>query len=168
MAVYHITMSNTVEECQDYFNCTVNERLHFDSLHCALKNLDERIDKSLLKGNLKVKRYEGEINYNSGYTKHYEGNRTFREMELIRILGKGEKVKAFAVDEGNNGMQIQEVLSNGILNVYSFYTHRKITLFALHPERIITLYTAIGEFPPEWLIKKSEFNVRKGYNKIFI
>lgn len=168
MAVYHITMSNTVEECQDYFNCTVNERLHFDSLHCALKDLDERIDKSLLKGNLKVKRYEGEINYNSGFTAHYKGNRIFREMELNRLLKKGKRVDAFVVDEGNNDIQIQEILDNAILNVYSFHTHKKITLFAPPPERIISLYNSIGEFPPEWLIKKSEFNVRKGYNKIFI
>lgn len=167
MSVYHITRNDNIEKCIDYSNCAINGRLHFDNLSKALQILDSTIDISMLNpSTIKVNRYEGEINYNSGFTVHYEGERLFREMELIRILGEGRKVKAFKVHEEESNIQIQELLDNAILKIYSFHTHRKITLFAPHPERIISLYASIGEFPPEWLIKKSENNVRKGYNNI--
>lgn len=168
MAVYHITTNDNIEKCSDYFNCTINKILHFQSLIEALQTLDANVDISMLNSSkdIKINRYFGEINYNSGFTIHYKGNRIFREMELIRLLGKGRKVKTFIVEEENNNPQIQELLDNAILNVYSLYTHRKITLFAPHPERIASLYASIGEFPPDWLIKKSECNVRRGYNEI--
>lgn len=168
MAAYHITQNENIERCEDCSKCTINKRFHFDSLSDALNALDHGFNMSILLEKMKIKRYTGEINYNSGFTIHYKGNRIFREMELIKQLGEGKRVDAFVVDEGDNNIQIQELLDNGILNVYSFHTHKKITLFAPHPERITSLYNSIGEFPPEWLIEKSESNVRKGYNEIIV
>lgn len=168
MGVYHITQNQNIERCENYFNCNISDKLHFGNLLDALAILDEKFHMSALSDKTKVYRYTGEINYNSGFTAHYKGNRVFREMELNKLLKEGKRVDAFVVDEGNNDLQIQEILDNAILNIYSFHTHKKITLFAPHPERIISLYNSIGEFPPEWLIEKSECNIRKGYNEIFV
>lgn len=170
MAVYHITKSDNIERCVNYSSCVISKILHFESLSEAIQHLDKNICLSILNssGETKVKRYDGEINYNSGKTIHYKGNRIFREIELTNLLGKGKKVKTFIVEKDANNIQIQELLDNAVLNVYSFHTHKKITLFAPRPERIISLYTSIGEFPPEWLIEKSESNARKGYNEIFL
>lgn len=167
MSVYHIIRNDNIEKCVDYSNCAINGRLHFDNLSDALQILDTTIDISMLNSSsIKVSKYEKEINYNSGFTVHYEGERLIREMELIRTLGEGRRLKAFKVHQEEDNIQIQEILDNAILKIYSFHTHRKITLFAPQPERITALYASIGEFPPEWLIKRSEYNVRKGYNNI--
>lgn len=166
MTIYHITENYIIEKCVEYSNCTDR---HFDSLYDALRFLDKKLDMDMIDSldEVKINKYIGEINYNSGFTIHYESDRVFREMELIRLLGEGKRIEAFIVDKGNNDKQIHELLDNAILNVYSFDTHKKITLFAPKPERIIFLYNSIGEFPPDWIIEKSELNVRKGYNEIF-
>jgi hypothetical protein len=121
------------------------------------------------KQNIIVKKYDGLINYESGLTTHYKENRLFREKQLIQLLGRGKPVDTFLVDKeaANKDIEIQEILDNAIINVYSFSTHKKITLFAPPPERIIYLYEAVGEIPPEELVFKSEDNTRKGYNKIY-
>lgn len=117
--------------------------------------------------NVNVKRYNGLINYNSGLTAHYEENRVFREKELIQLLGEGKPVASFLVRESNEDIQIQEILDNAIINIYSFFTHKKITLFAPPPHRIIFLYESVGEVAPEELIAKSENNTIKGCNRIY-
>ena len=167
MVVYHITGNYNIEECVDS-TCVINKKLHFNGLSKALQSLDMSIEQSSFnhKNNIKVGRYDGEVNYNSGVTTHYRENRILREKVLVDLLGQGNKIKAFIVKEGDDNIQIQELLDNAVLVIYSFHTHRKITLFAPHPERIMSLYASIGEFPPDWLIKKSESNSRKGHNNI--
>lgn len=115
---------------------------------------------------IKIKRYDKKINYQCGMTDHYENSRIFRENELLNILGPGKRIDAFFVDKGNGDKQIHELLHNGIMVVYSYETHKKITIFAVHPERICSLYISIGEFPPKVLMNVSEYNVRRGYNEI--
>lgn len=122
---------------------------------------------SAKKYNAIVRKYDGLINYESGLTTHYKESRQYREKRLIKLLGIGKPVDTFLVDKANKDIEIQEILDNAIVNVYSFSTHKKITLFAPAPERIIYLYEAVGEIPPEELVFKSEDNTRKGYNKIY-
>lgn len=128
-------------------------------IYTQLKDIDFSND-------IKIKRYNKKINYQCGMTDHYKHSRIFREKELFNILGSGRKVDAFFIDKGNGDKQIHELLHNGIMIVYSYKTHRKITIFAVHPERIYSLYISIGEFPPDFLMNVSENNIRKGYNKI--
>lgn len=115
----------------------------------------------------KVRRYDKIINYNSGLTAHYEESRILRENILTKILGDGNPIDIFLVEEVDKEPQLQEVMDNAIINVYSYSTHKKITLFAPSSNRLIYLYESVGEVPPEDLIKKSERNVQRGYNKIF-
>jgi len=156
---------------------TVNEE-NFDSFEELLNSFDnnfewgfyteDSLELTKKKGRyLNVKKYRGRINYKSGFTSHYETSRIFRELELIKLLGKGKPIDVFIVDEENRGLQIQEILDNAIINIYSFDTHKKVTLFAPTPERICSLYEAIGETPPDDLILKSEENFKNGYNKIY-
>lgn len=114
-----------------------------------------------------IKKYNNIINYNSGLTNHYEYNRLIREQELIRLLGEGKPIAAFLVDDNKNGLQIQEILDNAVIVVYSFSSHKKITLFAPEAERICKMFETVGEIAPEQLILKSEDNFIKGYNEIF-
>lgn len=130
---------------------------YLDSDYCINK-----LDK-----NLKIIRYDGMINYNSGMTNHYKENRMLRERELTRVLGEGKRLKAFIVIRENKETEIQEVRDNAIIVVYSFETHKKITLFAPSPNRLENLYHAIGEVPDDNIIGKSEENTLKGYNGIY-
>lgn len=114
-----------------------------------------------------VSKYYGEINKKGGLTSHYKDSRIIREQELENLLGNGNCIQAFLVNKDGNDIQIQELLDNGLLIIYSFYNHKKITLFAPRPERIINLYASVGEFPPESVIRKSEDNMRKGYHIIY-
>lgn len=111
-------------------------------------------------------KYRRKINYNSGMTSHYKYFRLCREYRLIELLDVGKPVCSFVIKDSNNILQIQEVLSNGIINVYSYETHKKITLFAPTPNRIISLYESIGEQAPNSLINKSLDNVSKGFNDL--
>lgn len=117
---------------------------------------------------IKVKRYKKKMNYQCGMTDHYEGSRIFREKKLFSILGHGKPIDTFFIDKGKgkDDKQIHQLLSNGIIVVYSYESHKKITVFAIHPERMCSLYIAIGEFPPKKLMKITEYNVRKGYNEL--
>lgn len=130
---------------------------YLDSDYCINK-LDKK---------LKIIRYDGMINYNSGMTNHYKENRMLRERELTRVLGEGKRLKAFIVIRENKETEIQEVRDNAIIVVYSFETHKKITLFAPSPKRLENLYQAIGEVADENIIAKSENNTLKGYNGIY-
>ena len=150
--------------CQDniYFETFINnlnENMFFP------KNIEPGLPRK--KENIIIKKYNGLINYKSGLTTHYKESRQYREKQLVELLGVGKPIETFLVDKINKDIEIQEILDNAIINVYSFSTHKKITLFAPAPERIICLYEAVGEIPPDSLIKKSEDNVRKGYNKIY-
>jgi len=92
------------------------------------------------KGNIIIRKYDGLINYKSGLTTHYKESRQYREKQLIKLLGIGKPVDTFLVNKAaNKDIEIQEILDNAIINVYSFSTHKKITLFAPPPERIIYL-----------------------------
>ena len=122
---------------------------------------------STKKYNAIVRKYDGLINYESGLTTHYKESRQYREKQLIKLIGVGKPIKTFLVNRADKDIEIQEILDNAIINVYSFSTHKKITLFAPPPERIIYLYEAVGEIPPEELVFKSEDNMRKGYNRIY-
>lgn len=137
-------------------------------------HIAERIDRGIythyenidFSSDIKIKRYDKKINYQCGMTEHYENSRIFREKELLKILGPGKHIDTFFVDKGNDDKQIHELLHNGIMIVYSYETHKKITIFAVHPERLYSLYISIGEFPPGVLMNVSEYNMRKGYNEI--
>lgn len=113
-----------------------------------------------------INRYKNKINYNSGMTSHYKDIRIHRERELTELLGVGKPVSMFLVKDEEGILQIQEVLSNGIIIVYSFDTHKKITLFAPHPNRISFLYESIGCLPSKSLLAQCEDNIKKGYNDI--
>lgn len=115
----------------------------------------------------KVSVYDKAISNNGLTTYHYKSSRTEREKELDCLLGKGARVKAFLVDKGGEDIQIHELLDNGLLIIYSYHNHKKITLFAPKPDRIFNLYASAGEIPPESIIKKSEDNMRKGYHIIY-
>lgn len=116
---------------------------------------------------MKVKRYNSLINYNSGMTTHYKEERVLREMELTKLLGEGKPIAVFLVDSGDGRLQLQEILDNAVINVYSFETHRKVTLFAPNPNRINYLYELAGEIVPDYLIEKSEENSQNEYNDVF-
>lgn len=166
MVLYHID-NESAEKCARAI-CIINDKLQFNKILNTLQIVDMNFDKSSLSSNKsdKINRYDGEINYNSGGTYHYEVNRSFREKKLISLLGKGTRVKAFIVRKQEDDIQIHELLDNGILIIYSYLSHKKITLFAATTERIFHLYSSIGEFPPDFLVTKSEKNVRMGYNRI--
>lgn len=115
---------------------------------------------------LKIEIYTKLINYNSGLTAHYEISRQLRERELIRVIGLGKRIDAFIVSRVGKPSEIQEVLDNGIIKVYSHETHKKITLFAPTPERLEFLYNSVGKTVCEHLLKRSEHNTKNGYNKI--
>lgn len=116
---------------------------------------------------IEVKRYDGPINYQSGMTAHYEENRIIREKELKRLLGEGKRTMAFTVNRANKEPEIQEIRDNAIIIVYSFNTHKRITLFAPPPRRLEFLYNSIGEIADENIMIKSEENAKKGYNRIY-
>lgn len=115
---------------------------------------------------MKVTIYTKLINYQSGNTIHFEDSRFLREQELIRLLGIGQVIQRFLVDEDGNP-QIQEILSNGIIRVYSAKDHKKVTTFAPGPNRLINLFEACGQIIPESLVRQSELNVENGYSNIF-
>lgn len=171
MDVYHVTNNSNVEQCRFPNHCEFNSKSHFKSFTDAVKHLGKVVcfEYSAVNSQYKyksVKRFNSLINYNSGMTIHYKENRIYREKELTRLLGRGKPIAAFIVDEGDGNLQIQEVLDNAIINVYSFKTHKKITLFAPHPNRICLLYEVAGELAPEYLLLKSEENAKNGYNRI--
>lgn len=128
-----------------------------------LQNIDTLFDKK--HNNIKVNKYNGAINYNSGLTDHYKNTRILRENQLSLLLGQGVPLLTFIVEE-NNKSQLHEVLNNAVINVYCFNTHKKITLFAPSSERLAFLYEAIGEVAPDDLLYKSEINVSQGLNEI--
>ena len=115
--------------------------------------------------NLKVSEYNHLINYKSGNTDHFEDLRILREQELTRLLGVGKVIQRFLIEKESD-LQIQEILDNGIIKVYSYNTHKKITTFAPGPNRLISLFEACGKVAPDNLITKSEFNIQNGYNDI--
>lgn len=139
--------------------------LHSESEVMSQKGSSKQIKKT--SENIKVRKYNNEINYNSGVTEHYALHRKLRENELIRLLGNGHRVDAFLVSQDGKDSEIHEVMSNAIINIYSFETHKKITLFAPKPSRIEFLYKSIGEVANEELLMKSEYNLYRGYNKIY-
>ena len=160
--------SNKIKKDMDYQNNICFETfINNLSEHMILSSKLTEPGLSAKKYNAIVKKYDGLINYESGLTTHYKESRQYREKRLIKLLGIGKPVDTFLVDKANKDIEIQEILDNAIINVYSFSTHKKITLFAPVPERIIYLYEAVGEIPPEELVFKSEDNTRKGYNKIY-
>lgn len=114
---------------------------------------------------MKVTEYNKLINYNSGNTSHFENGRILRERELTRLLGIGVSIKKFIIEKDNE-LQIQEILDNAIIRVYSYETHKKVTMFAPNPERLISLFEAIGQLTPDHLLAQSEFNFQNGYNSI--
>lgn len=165
MVCYHITDNHNIEICKE-IECRKTK--HFDKLSNALMYIENKFEGfNFNKKNLKIQEYLFEINYSGNKTHHYEMERGFREKELIRLLGNGKRIKAFIVKESENNIQIHELLDNGILVVYSYFNHRKITLFTPTPERIFYLYFSIGQFPPEYIIEKSDLNFRMGYNSLF-
>lgn len=113
-----------------------------------------------------INKYKGKINHNSGMTSHYKDIRIHRERKLTKLLGVGKPVATFLVKDENGILQIQEVLHNGIVVVYSFETHKKITLFAPHPSRISFLYESTGSLPSKSLLLQCEHNIKRGYNEI--
>ena len=161
--------SNKLKKDMDYQNNICFETfINNLSEHMILSSKLIEPGLSAKKYNAIVKKYDGLINYESGLTTHYKESRQYREKRLIKLLGIGKPVDTFLVDKvANKDIEIQEILDNAIINVYSFSTHKKITLFAPPPERIIYLYEAVGEIPPEELVFKSDDNTRKGYNKIY-
>lgn len=161
---YHITEFNNIEVCSDE-NCRIHSSLHFPSMAQALLELN-KFDFYCMNRDEHVSKYKGPVNYLSGYTEHYEDSRVFREKELERLLGKGKVQIRFKVRRNKSELEIHEILDNGIMNIYSHETNKKITVFTPVPERIISLYHAVGEFPPEKLIKRSERNQMNCYNKI--
>lgn len=167
MFTYHIRNCN-IEICMSTSNCAVNKKEHFENIVDALRFLDKISYSQEKHSNNKivVKKYTAEINYKSGETSHYLNDRAFRELELKIKLGKGNREIAFVIEKDKDDIQIHELLDNGIINIYSFYTHQRITTFSPTPERIYALYYSIGEIPPSSLIEKSEDNFRKEYNLI--
>lgn len=115
----------------------------------------------------RVRPYYNLINRSSGMTVHYKEHRLERERQLRRLLGTGRPLDRFLVDDGREKYQIHEVWSNGILIIYDYKTHKKITIFAPPPYRIKYLYNNAGLEPPEDLIERSAENYKKGYNGIF-
>lgn len=115
---------------------------------------------------MKVTIYDKLINYQSGNTVHFEDLRAIREKELIRLLGAGKVIQRFLIEKKDD-CEIKEVLSNGIIKVYSAKTHKKITTFAPGPNRLINLFEACGKDIPEDLVIQSEINVQNGYSDIF-
>ena len=115
--------------------------------------------------NLKIKKYNHLINRNSGMTIHYQLHRLHRENELRRLLGTGKHIDSFVV-EGLEKLQIHEIFDNAVIIVYDYVTHKKITIFAPHPCRLISLYESVGEIPPLLLVERSKNNLSLGYNRI--
>lgn len=105
------------------------------------------------------------VNYYSGETQHYKDSRFMRNLVLINKLGKGYVVDRFIVDEPGKDLQIQEVHNNATITVYSFNTHKKITMFAPSPYRILSLYEDAGELPPKNIMIASEQNAKKELNR---
>lgn len=132
-----------------------------------LKSTLYKIYKEIIPLNFQVSKYDKEISSDGEMTYHYRTSRMSREKELEEILGKGGRLQAFLVDKGDGDIQIQELLDNGLLIIYSYCNHKKITLFAPKPERIKNLYFSIGEIAPESIIRKSEENVKKGYHIVY-
>lgn len=116
--------------------------------------------------NAKVRPYRNCINRSSGMTNHYKEHRVARERLLRNLLGDGVPIDTFLVNDGRNRIQIHEVWDNGILMVYDYKTHKKITIFAPPPYRIKYLYNNAGMEPPEFLMRKAYENFKKGYNGI--
>lgn len=114
---------------------------------------------------MKVSEYNHLINYKSGNTDHFEDLRDLREQELYRLLGVGKVIQRFLIEKEGE-FEIQEILDNGIIKVYSCINHKKITTFAPGPNRFISLFEACGKVAPDNLIIQSEFNIQNGYNKI--
>lgn len=114
---------------------------------------------------MKVSEYNHLINYKSGNTDHFEDLRILREQELIRLLGVGKVIQRFLVEK-ESYLEIQEILDNGIIKVYSYSNHKRITTFAPGPNRFISIFEACGKVAPDNLITQSEFNMQNGYNEI--
>lgn len=114
---------------------------------------------------MKVTEYRRFINYKSGNTSHFEEGRVLREQELTRLLGFGKVVQRVVIEKDNE-LQIQEILDNAIIIVYSYGTHKKVTMFAPSPSRLSFIFEAIGKCVPDNLLIQSEFNFQNGYNDI--
>ena len=167
MGLYHI-YNNVVVEC-DGDSCNIGDQSHYDNYVDAIIELgnDFHLEVSdYFPCQLSISKYNSNINYNSGMTAHYVNHRIPREQELTRLLGLGKRVALFVViDKGSK--RIQEIRDNGVVHVYDYDTHEKITLFAPHPNRINNLFEAVGEIPPDSLLDKSSKNYELGYNDIY-
>lgn len=170
---YHIRSDFKVEKCTG--DCCIAKELHFTSKQDADEKAEELKECNVERTKIEyepravdayVKRYNKEINRNAGMTYHYKKYRLIREQRLIELLGKGNPEAAFAVNDGRGKLQIHEVWDTGIIFIYDFKSHKKITVFAPPPYRIKALYENAGERPPRKLMNKSHENFRKGYNKI--
>lgn len=168
MEFYHIE-DDVVLECNDT-DCEIDEIFHFDNFIDAFRYIGCNNSISFGKSSgtdIKVKKYSKKINRSSGMTEHYEDCRMIREQELTRLLGYGQTVEVFSVDDGRGKIQIQEVRDNGVIYVYDYETHNKITLFAPHPDRISQLFESVGELAPEKVITRSTENLELGYNELY-
>lgn len=113
-----------------------------------------------------VKIYNKKINRHAGDTSHFANERSYRELALKGKLGVGNLVVSFVLKTEEGDLQIHEILDNGVVSVYSYLTHKKITIFAATPFRIASIYEYAGLIPPDWLLSKCEENFNNEYNKL--
>lgn len=135
---------------------------HYENPSSAIIKLPE----DLLLSKYKIKLFNKRINKKAGTTTHFQNERAYRELKIKSLLGEGFPIISFILEISPEDIQIQEILDNGVINVYSYFSHKKITMFIPTPERLSSIYKSCGVIPPSKLIIKSEINYRNGYNSI--
>lgn len=89
-------------------------------------------------------------------SKHYKEDRRIREQH-IKEIGYGEPVASFIVDRGHeNGPEIHEITTTGIINIYNQRTKKLVTKLIARPGQIKRYFTN-GNAPTE-LIQKARYN----------
>lgn len=156
MKLFHIK-NNSIEICEEVENCRLK---HYSKPSEAIYSSS---DYETSKEYISVRLFNKKINKNVGDTIHFSNDRAYRELKLKKYILTGKALDSFVVELKNEPLQIQEILDNGLMIIYSYLTHKRITMFLPTPERVVKLYNFSGLIPPSKLIETCETNRIKAY-----
>jgi hypothetical protein len=100
-------------------------------------------------------------------TVHFKEDRQARHEFILNYIGYGQTRDIFLVDKDHvNGLEIHEITSNGIINVYNLNSKKWVTMMIARPSQIERYYDAVGGVAPKDIIAKAITHQRNGWNYI--
>lgn len=105
--------------------------------------------------------------FKGGFTSHMVKDRRKRAQTIVEKVGVGEPVAQFRVDKQHkNGVEVHEVRSTGVVNIYDENKGRLVTQLIARPEQVERLYRGVGEKAPRNIIEKCVKNVSMKLNEL--